>query len=434
MNIIDIIAKKMDKQILTKYEIRYFINGFNNGEIKEYHAAALIMAMCINGITDEEMIDISLELSKIQEQLDVSALGNDLVNIHFSNGIDDKISIILMTLMATLEIPMARICNDTEFNTSGILNKLKCIPKLNLKINTQEFIENVQDIYISYKQINSDSSNINNKLIKLINEISCGDNLQLLAAIMMGKEISKGVKNVVVHIPVGNASFIKKEVDARKIAEKLIKIGKIIEKHVVCVITDMSQPIGYSMGNSLEMIETIEALKGKMQEDIKQIVLELGAQIIRVYKNDFDIDNNKTKMITNLENNKAFDKFVELVENQDGDTSYVQNIEEFKTAEYIIPVVVEKTGFVKKINTEKIRHLCNELAQTILNEQESIDDKAGIIITKKIGDRIEQGDVIAFIHTNVVGDENKIVETLKSCYEISDKCLFKPKVILGIME
>lgn len=434
MNIVDIIAKKMDKQILTKYEIRFFINGFNSGEIKESHAAALIMAMCINGITDEEMIDIAIEMSKTQELLDVSALGNNLVNIHFSNGVDDKISLILMTLMATFEIPVARICSNTECVSGGIINKLKSIPKLNLKMDTQEFIENIQDIYMCYKEDDSDIPSINSKIIKLINEIACSNNLQLLAASIMSKEISKGVNNVVVHIPVGNASFVKKEVDARKLAEKIIKIGKAIEKQIVCVITDMSQPIGYSIGNSLEMIETIEALKGKMQEDIKQIVLELGAQIIKLYKKDCNLDDSKVKMIANLENNKAFDKFIELVENQCGNISYVQNIENFKTAEYIIPVTIEKIGFVKKIDTAKLQSLSYELGRSTVGQQDIIDNKVGIIVTKKIGDRIEEGDIIGFIHTNVVENEEKFIEILKNCYEISDTYLFKPKIILGIME
>lgn len=434
MNIKDIIAKKMEKQILTKYEIRFFINGYNTGDITDYEAAGLIMAMCINGITDEEMVDLAVAIAYSGETVDLSEIDSDMVNIFTSNGIGDKITLILIPVLATLDIPVAKIIENSNILTENINNKLKCIPKLNIKIEKQEFIENIQDIYACITNSIENIAPANSKISILKNSISCSGNLQLMAASIISSEIAKGANKIVIHIPVGNTSFIKKEVEARKLAEKIIKIGKLINKQVICVITDMTQPIGYSFGNTLEIIEVIEALKGKIQEDVKQIVLELGAQVIKLYQKGDDINENKSKVMKILNNNKAFDKFVELVENQNGDITYIKNIEKFEIAEYIIPVIVNKRGFVKKIDTCKLQKIYDELGINNIKENIKTDDKVGLIIMKKIGDRIEEGDILGFIHTNNIENESELIENFINCYEISDRYFVEPKTIIEVME
>ena len=434
MSILDIIAKKRDKEILTKEEIEFFIKEYTAGNITDYQAAALIMAIYINGMNDQEITDLTVAMAYSGEILDLSELGENIVDKHSTGGIGDKITLILMPVIASLGIQVAKMSGRGLGFTGGTADKLESIPGYNININVQEFIENVQDIGISLMSQTLDLAPADKKIYALRDTISCVDNIPLIASSIMSKKIASGADKIVIDVTVGSGAFMKRESEARKLADKMIKIGKLAGKEVVCVLTEMNQPTGYSVGNTLEVIEAVEALKGKMQEDIKQIVLALGAQIIKLAGKGDNIEENKLKILENLNNNKAFDKFIELVENQGGDTSYIKNIEKFKTAEYIIPVISDKRGFVKKMNAEEIGKISCELGAGRIKKDDSIDHQVGIIIMKKIGDRIEEGDTLGFIHANTLEKRNSFVERLKNCYEFTDKYPIKPKPVLGIME
>lgn len=434
MNILDIIAKKRDKQILTKQEIEFFIKGYTNGEITDYQAAALIMAIYINGMNDEEITDLTISMAYSGEVIDLSPIGEQVVDKHSTGGVGDKITLILMPIIASLDIPVAKMSGRGLGFTGGTADKLESIPNYNINISIQEFIENVQDIGICLMSQTLNLAPADKKIYAIRDTISCVDNIPLIASSIMSKKIASGANKIVIDVTVGTGAFMKTESDARKLADKMIRIGKMAGKQVVCVLTDMNQPTGYSVGNTLEIIETVEALKGKMQEDVKQIVLELGAQIIKLSGKNEDLEENKKMILENINNNKAFDKFIELIENQGGDVSYIKNIEKFKTAEYIIPIISDKNGFVKKINAEEIGKICCELGAGRLKKEDKIDSQVGIIIVKKIGDRIEQGETLGFIHANNLEKGNSLIERFKDSYEVSDSFVMKPKVILGIME
>lgn len=434
MNILEIIAKKRDKQILTKEEIEFFINGYTKGDITDYQAAALIMAIYINGMNDEETTNLTVAMAYSGDVLDLSSLGESVVDKHSTGGIGDKITLILMPIIASLDIPVAKMSGRGLGFTGGTADKLESIPKYNVNIDVQEFIENVQDIGICLMSQTLNLAPADKKIYALRDTISCVDNIPLIASSIMSKKIASGANKIVIDVTVGTGAFMKTESEARKLADKMIKIGKLAGKKVVCVLTDMNQPTGYSVGNILEVIEAVEALKGKMQEDIKQVVLELGAQMIKLAGKGNDIEENKTRILENINNNKAFDKFIELIENQGGDTSYIKNIEKFKTAEYIIPVIADNNGFVKKINAEEMGKISCELGAGRLKKDDKIDNQVGIIVIKKIGDRIEAGETIGFIHANNLEKGNSLIERFKKCYQISDKFVMKPKAILGIME
>lgn len=434
MNIVDIIAKKRDKEILTEEEIQYFVREYTRGNITDYQAAALVMAIYINGMNDQEITDLTVAMAYSGDVLDLSVLGRNVVDKHSTGGIGDKITLILMPVIASLGIPVAKMSGRGLGYTGGTADKLQSIPGYNIDISIPEFIENVQDVGICLMSQTLDLAPADKKIYALRDTISCVDNIPLIASSIMSKKIASGANKIVIDVTVGSGAFMKKESEARKLADKMIKIGKLAGKEVVCVLTEMNQPTGYSVGNNLEVIEAVEALKGKMQDDVKQIVLTLGAEMIKLAGKGNDLEENKAKILENLTNNKAFDKFIELIENQGGDSSYIKNIEKFKTAEFIIPVIAEKRGFIKKMNSEEIGKISCELGAGRKTKDDKIDHQVGIIVIKKIGDRIEEGDILGFIHANNLELGDSLAERYKNCYEISDKYVMKPKAVLGIME
>ena len=434
MNIVDIIAKKRDKEILTEEEIQFFVREYTKGNITDYQAAALVMAIYINGMNDQEITDLTVAMAYSGDVLDLSVLGRNVVDKHSTGGIGDKITLILMPVIASLGVPVAKMSGRGLGYTGGTADKLESIPGYNIDISIPEFIENVQDIGICLMSQTLDLAPADKKIYALRDTISCVDNIPLIASSIMSKKIASGANKIVIDVTVGSGAFMKKESEARKLADKMIKIGKLAGKEVVCVLTEMNQPTGYSVGNTLEVIEAVEALKGKMQDDIKQIVLTLGAEMIKLVGKGSDLEENKIKILENLTNNKAFDKFIELIENQGGDSSYIKNIEKFKTAEFIIPVIADKRGFVKKMNSEEIGKISCELGAGRKTKDDKIDHQVGIIVIKKIGDRIEEGDTLGFIHANNLELGTNLAERYKNCYEFSEKYVIKPKAVLGIME
>lgn len=430
MNIIEIIAKKREKQSLTKEEIYFFIEEYIKENITDAQAAALIMSIYINGMTDNEAADFTTAMACSGEVMNLNKISKNIVGQYSTGGMGDKTTLIIMPIIASLGIPVAQILESGNGIGKGTADKLKTIPEYNTNLTTEEFIDNVQDIGISFIERKNNMAPANKKITTLREQIACTDDISLMAASIMSEKFAGGINKLVANITVGTSGYVKSQFDACRLAEKMISIGKILGKKVICVLTEMNQPIGYSVGNNLEMIETIEALKGNMQEDVKQVVLEIGANIIKAAQRGDDINLNKQKMIENINNNKALEKFIELIENQGGDSNYIKNIEKFKTAEYIIPITIEKNGFVKKINAKEINTILQQLDKVQSKTESKTDNQLGLIIMKKIGDRVENGDTLAFLHTNNLEKGKESIQYIKRCYEISDSFVTKTKTIL----
>ena len=415
MNILDIIAKKRDSKELSKEEIEYFIKEYTKGNIQDYQASALIMAIYINGMNDREITDLTLAMAHSGEVLDLSCFGENVVDKHSTGGVGDKVSIILLPIIASLGVPVAKMSGRGLGFTGGTVDKMESIPGYRTNVEIDEFMEDVKKVGISMIGQTMNLAPADKKIYALRDTISCVENIPLIASSIMSKKIASGANKIVIDVTVGKGAFMKNKEDAQKLAEQMIRIGKLAGREVRCVLTPMDEPLGYSIGNSLEVIEAINFLKGDMPKDLKNVVLELGANMLQLAGKGENIEENKLKILENIENESAYNKFVEMVKNQGGDISFVEDTTKFKKSKYTLAVVTKKTGKVTEINAEDIGKLACYLGAGRVNKDDKIEPDVGIVLNKKVGDEVIEDDFLAYICAN---DENKLIEAEKRILEI----------------
>lgn len=433
MNIQEIIAKKRDKKELTKEEIHYFIKEYVAGNITDYQAAALVMAIYLNGMTKEETTNLTIEMAHSGEILDLSVFGKTVVDKHSTGGVGDKITIVLMPIIASLGIPVAKMSGRGLGFTGGTVDKLESIPGYKTNVKIEEFIENVKKVGISVIGQTANLAPADKKLYALRDSIACVDNKPLIASSIMSKKIAAGAEKIVLDVTVGSGAFMKTKEDAVAISKMMKDIGELANRETICVLTNMDEPVGKAVGNTLEIIETIKCLHGDMPEDIKEIILGIGAQIIKLAGEGENLEENKAKILENISNGKAYNKFLELVENQGGDISYIENPSKFEKAKYIIPVCSNKTGYIEKLDAEKVGVTSVHLGAGRVKKEDGIDYAVGIWLEKKIGDQIKDGDILAYVHANDEEKGKQAVEDLKQAYNIVQNPVQMEKYILDII-
>ena len=419
MNIQEIIAKKRDGMKLSKEEIEYFIINYTNGSIADYQASALIMAIYLNGMDEEEITNLTISMANSGDILDLSELGN-VVDKHSTGGVGDKVTLILAPIIASLGIPVAKMSGRGLGYTGGTIDKLESIPGYNVNIQEEKFKENVKKIGISLIGQTLNLAPADKKIYSLRDSTSTTESIPLIASSIMSKKIAAGANKIVLDVTYGSGAFMKTKERAQELADTMIKIGKLANRETIAVITSMEQPLGKNVGNTLEVIEAIEALKGNMEDDVKNVVLELGSNMIKLAGKGNNLEENKRKMIQNIQNEKALDKFKELVENQGGDISYIEDTNKFGKAKYILPVVLEKEGTITELKAEEIGKLSVFLGAGRIKKEDRIDVEAGIVLNKKIGDNVKIGETVAYIHTNNEEKAKEAVKRLKEIYVIGE--------------
>lgn len=434
MNIIEIIAKKRDKKRLTKEEIEYFITEYTNGNITDYQAAALIMAIYINSMEDEEITNLTLAMAHSGEMLDLSTLGKNVVDKHSTGGVGDKITLILMPIIAALGIPVAKMSGRGLGFTGGTIDKLESIPGYCTNILKETFMENIEKIGISLMGQTMNLAPADKKIYALRDTIACTESIPLIASSIMSKKIAAGANKIVLDVTCGSGAFMKNERKARELSETMIRIGKLAGKETVCVMTNMDEPSGYAIGNSLEVIEAIKALKGDIPEDVKEVVLEIGSHMIQLAGIHENIIENKKKMLETIENGKAYQKFIELVKIQGGDISYIEKIEKFEKAQYILPVISVKSGYVAHLDAQKVGEISGMLGAGRVRKEDRIDPTVGIILSKKVADFVKNGEILAYIHADKQDLGEQAVEQLKNIYHITEEQVKKPKAIIEVIQ
>lgn len=404
MNILDIIAKKRDKKELTKEEINFFITEYIKGGVTDYQAAALIMAIYINGMNDREITDLTLAMAYSGDTLDLSDLG-DVIDKHSTGGVGDKITLILMPIIASLGIPVAKMSGRGLGFTGGTIDKLESIPGYNTNISVDEFKDNVKKVGISLIGQTLNLAPADKKIYALRDTISCTESIPLIASSIMSKKIASGANKIVIDVTCGSGAFMKNINDAKKLAGIMTKIGELSNRKVVCVITGMDEPVGYAVGNILEVKEAVDVLKNKyLPKDIEEIITLLGANMLILADKASSIEEGKNKILENLHNGKAYQKFVELVQNQGGDISYIENTDKFEKAKYIVPIKAMRSGKITKLDALTIGKLAGFLGAGRIKKEDDINPRVGFVFNKKVNDDVSANDVIGFIHSD---DEEK---------------------------
>ncbi len=432
MNILEIIAKKRDKQKLNKQEIEYFIENYTNGNIADYQAAALTMAIYLNGMDEEEITNLTLAMAHSGDILDLSELGT-VVDKHSTGGIGDKVTLILAPIIASLDIPVAKMSGRGLGYTGGTIDKLEAIPGYNTNLTINEFIKNVKEIGIALMGQTLNLAPADKKLYALRDTTSTTESIPLIASSIMSKKIAAGSSKIVLDVTCGSGAFMKSIEDATKLAETMKKIGQLANKETVCVITNMEEPLGEAVGNSLEVIEAIEFLKGNMQQDVKEVILTLGAYMIKLAGKGETIEENKQKMLEQIQNGKAFNKLEQWIQKQGGDISYLEDTQKFEKAKYVIPVISNKSGYVKKLDAQQIGMASMNLGAGRKKKEDNIDFKVGIILKKKVSSKIEQNETLAYIHTDDETLGQKIAQDVLKAYTIVDEIVEKKQDILKIV-
>ena len=433
MNIQDIIANKRDGKKLNTDEIKYFVEEYTKGNITDYQAAALIMAIYINGMDKEETTALTIEMAHSGDILDLSSISKNVIDKHSTGGVGDKITIILTPIIASLGIPVAKMSGRGLGFTGGTVDKLESIPGYKTEIKVEDFIEKKKKIGISVIGQTANLAPADKKIYSLRDSINCVGSMPLIASSIMSKKIAAGANKIILDVTVGSGAFMKNKKDAIQLSNLMKDIGKLANRETICVLTNMDEPVGYSIGNSLEIIEAIECLKGNIPEDIKEIITTIGSYMIKLAGKGNDLEENKVKIIENIKNGKAYNKFLELVQNQGGNIEFIKNTEKFEKAKYILPVTSKEEGYVYKLNAEKVGKISVDLGAGRLRKEDSIDKSVGIVLNKKIADKVNTGDILGFVYANNKQRGETAVEELLNAYEIVKEPVKKEEIILGII-
>ena len=434
MNILEIIEKKRDKKELSKEEITYFIKGYTNDTIADYQASALIMAIYLNGMTKQETTNLTIAMANSGQTLDLSSIGEVIVDKHSTGGVGDKVSLILLPLVASLGVSVAKMSGRGLGFTGGTVDKLESIPGYQTGIDISSFIENVKRIGISMISQTLNLAPADKKIYNLRDSISCVESIPLIASSIMSKKIASGAQKIVLDVTCGSGAFMQSKEKAEELASEMIEIGKLANRETICILTNMDEPLGYAVGNSLEVIEAIESLKGEMPEDVKEVVLELGAYMIKLAGKGEDIEENKVRLLKNIANGKGYETFIQLIENQGGDASYIKDINQFPKATYIEKVYSLKEGYIQSMNAKEIGKIVCNLGAGRIQKEDSIDNAVGIVLNKKVSDKVEKDEELLTIYANSKEKLEEAKRRLLEVIKIQDKIVEKPKMILEIMK
>ena len=399
MRMYDIIAKKRDKQVLSKEEIEFFINGYVNHEIPDYQVSALLMAIYLNGMDDKETSDLTNAIVKTGDVIDLSGINGNIVDKHSTGGVGDKTTLIIGPIIASLGGYIAKMSGRSLGHTGGTIDKLESIPNFNVVLDKDKFIKQVNDINIA---LISQSGNLTpgDKLLYALRDTTATvESIPLIASSIMSKKIAAGSPNIVLDVKTGNGAFMKSLEDSKELARQMISIGKNLNRNVIALITDMNEPLGYNIGNSLEVIEAIETLKGNGPSDLLELCIKLASNMLSLIKN-IDIKECEKLVIDSINNGNALNKLKELIEYQNGNSDIINDYNLLPKSLYKYAIKSNKEGYIVGFDTEKVGITASKLGSSRSKLDDNIDYGAGITLCKKINDYVNINDTIAYFYTN----------------------------------
>lgn len=431
MNIVDLIIKKRDKQEFTENEIKFFVKSVVDESIKDYQITALLMAIFLNGMTKKETALLALEMAESGSVLCLDEIPGIKVDKHSTGGVADTTTLILAPLVASLGVKVIKMSGRGLGHTGGTLDKLESIPNFNINIKTTDAIEFAKSSNIVIMGQTENLTPADSKLYALRDVTGTVDSIPLIAASIMSKKIAAGTDVIVLDVKCGSGAFMKNLDEARKLAVEMVDIGKSINRKVVAVISGMEQPLGMNIGNSLEVIEAIEVLKGNVKGSLLEVSLLLGAHILKEGEIVHNIDDGKKLLMENINNGKGLAKFRELVKQQNGNEEIVNNYNLLPKSNEKIVVASDKEGFVYSIDCEKIGKAFVETGAGRKTKEDKIDYGAGIIMKVRIGDNVKKGDLLAEIYGKTVEHCNLAKDIVDNAIKI---CSEKPKDINLVLD
>src|SRR5215216_8140 len=418
---VDVIIKKRDKGELTLAEIEYFIKSFISGEVTDYQASALLMAIVLNGMTPRETTDLTLAMANSGHMLDLSDVVDLAVDKHSSGGVGDKTSLAVLPIVAACGLPVGKMSGRGLGFSGGTLDKLESIPGYRVDLSTEEFKKQLKEKGIVLTGQSLDLAPADGKLYSLRDVTGTVQSIPLIASSIMCKKLAAGAQAILLDVKTGLGAFLETLDEARQLADLMTDIGKLAGREVVALLSDMNQPLGFAVGNSLEVIEAIDMLKGRGPEDFAEHCLHVSAHMLVLGKRASDLSEGRTMAEKSIADGSAFEKFRVLVEAQGGDVSYVDDISKFPRAEYVEVVQSPRNGYLVQIQARSVGEASVVLGAGRARKSDPVDHAVGFVIHHKVGDQVQKGDPLFTIHANDLRKLEEVREVVLSAHAFSEE-------------
>lgn len=433
MRIYDIIKKKRDGGELSTDEINYFITNYTNGNIPDYQISALLMAIYFNKMNKRETLDLTKAMVNSGDKVDLSGIKGLKVDKHSTGGVGDTVTLILGPMIAACDVPFVKMSGRGLGHTGGTLDKLESIDGFKVELTNEEFLRNSNNINIS---ICSQSANItpaDKKLYSLRDVTATVENLSLIASSIMSKKLAIGSDAIILDVKVGSGAFMKSIDEAISLAKEMVNIGTGYRRETIALVTNMDEPLGNAIGNALEIKEAIETLKGNGPRDLYKLCLQLGSKLLVLAKRVENGESGKKLLEEKINSGEAFNKLIELVKYQDGDVNMIRNPQLLPKAKFLIEVKSQKEGYIKQLNAEEVGKCALKLGSGRETMDSIIDLSAGIVLKKKVDDKVKIGETLAEIHTNNLEKGKEVEQNLGDIFKIGEKNKELKKLIYGIV-
>lgn len=432
MQMTDIILKKRDGFELSKEEIEFFIKNYVNNIIPDYQASALAMAIYFQGMNKKEISFLTDSMLHSGEIIDLSSINGVKIDKHSTGGVGDKTSLVLGPLVASCGAKVAKMSGRGLGHTGGTLDKLESIKGVSVNVSKENFIKQVNDIGIAIIGQTGDLVPADKKLYALRDVTATVDSIPLIASSIMSKKLASGADTILLDVKFGSGAFMKDIKSAEELASTMVEIGKHLNRDTKAVLTDMDQPLGMAIGNSLEVIEACETLKGRGPKDLVELCLNLGAIILKQAHIEEDIEKGKVLLQSKIDNLEAFKKLEELIKYQGGDISYLEDYSKFEKSKYQKEIYSSKEGYVEKISALEIGECAMHLGAGRATKDDVIDMSSGIVLNKKVGDFVKNGELLLTCYTNKENVE-EIYKDLENSYIIVQNKVLNHKIIHEII-
>jgi len=419
MRMLDLIIKKRDKEELTKQEIHFMVQGYTKGDIPDYQMSSMLMAIYFNGMTDKESTELALAMMHSGDVFDLSPIKGIKVDKHSTGGVGDKVTLVLGPLMAACGAKFAKMSGRGLGHTGGTLDKLESIPNYKLELEEADFIKQVNKIGLAVIGQSSNITPADKKLYALRDVTGTVPSIPLIASSIMSKKLASGADAICLDVKVGSGAFMTTIEEATKLAELMVSIGNLAGRKVYAILTNMDEPLGNNIGNTLEVIEAIDMLKGQGPNDLKVVVYEIAKLLLEaagIAKGDEAVKLLDQK----IQSGEAFEKLVQMVEAQGGDSNTVKDYSLLPQAKQVVPMTANKAGYIESMDTMMVGHAGMLLGAGRQTIHDDIDPAVGLVFKNKIGDYVNIGDTICELHANEIGIEEAL-NILESAIHIGNK-------------
>ncbi len=431
MRAVDIIEKKRNGLELTNEEIKFLINGYTNGDIPDYQMSAFTMAVYFQGMNDNEATNLALAMLHSGDELNLDMIEGVKVDKHSTGGVGDKTSLVLAPLVASLGINFAKMSGRGLGHTGGTLDKLESIPGFNISLTDDEFIEQVKKIHLAIIGQTVNLAPADKKLYSLRDVTATVDSIPLIASSIMSKKLASGANAICLDVKVGSGAFMKNIDSARKLAKLMVAIGNKCNRHMTAVLTNMDEPLGFAVGNSVEVLEAINTLNGNGPKDLLELCLTLGAYLVIDSNLASTVSEAKDLLRKQIENKEGLNKLAEMVNAQGGDSSYIFNPAKFVLGKNVIEIKSQNKGYVSKIDALAIGHAAMLVGAGREKITDTINPRVGVVLNKKVGDYVNENETLATLYSDG-NNEKEAIEMIKKAYSYADFEI-EPKLILEII-